>query len=372
MIPAVPQPEWNDLFCVKAPDRPDPQALAAAWCIGNETAFWLSRSAWALAALAEAAGERARIWLPDYFCNQSTAALRLTGSRIVFYPVSPDLSPDWPACHRLAGTECPDLFVLVHYFGQPNDIEGARCFCSATGARLVEDAAHVLRPEGGIGNAGDAVFYSPYKLLAVPDGGLLLVRGEALAAELRNRIARLSGGAPSCRSWWLKRAVQKSPLGPVVSRLRSGGQTQFTDDPAWVDIARAPRPSPLAMRLLEHQAKKLGNVAEVRRTNGAQLEDALRGLAGWQPLFPDCRDRPAPYRLVMRCDDTETAMRRFDFLRGLGWPVESWPDLPPEVVADPANHDAAIGLRRTLLCLPVHQSLDGDRMLAALDRATVH
>ncbi len=370
MIPAVPQPDWGDLFCMTGPGRHGPQDLAAAWKADGETAFWLSRSAWALAALAEAVGEQARIWLPGYFCNQSTAALRRTASRIGFYPVCPDLSPDWPACDRLAGSGRPDMFVLVHYFGQPNDLEGARRFCSATGALLIEDAAHVLKPEGGIGGAGDAVFYSPYKLLAVPDGGLLLVRGEALAAAVGGRLDRLAGGTPSWHAWWLKRVVQKSPLGPALTRFRGGGQTRFADDPAWVDIAPAPRPSALAMRLMERQAQHLDSVADVRRANGARLENALSRLTGWQPLFPGCGERPAPYRLVMRCDDAETAGRRFDFLRSLGWPVESWPDLPAEVMDDPASHDTAMELRRTLLCVPVHQSLDVDGMLAALDRAT--
>jgi hypothetical protein len=48
-------------------------------------------------------------------------------------------------------------------------------------AWLIEDAVHALRPVRGIGASGDFVLYSPHKHLPIPDGAVLVVRGDGPA-----------------------------------------------------------------------------------------------------------------------------------------------------------------------------------------------
>ena len=67
-----------------------------------------------------------------------------------------------------------NLFVLVHHFGHAQDPSQAATFCDVAGATLIEDAAHVLSPYGGIGQGRSFIFYSPAKVLAVPDGAVLV------------------------------------------------------------------------------------------------------------------------------------------------------------------------------------------------------
>ena len=45
-------------------------------------------------------------------------------------------------------------------------------------------------------------------------------------------------------------------------------------------------------------------------------------------------------------------------LKKMRLPVMKWPDLPPEVLADPENHRFAHNLEKNLLFFPVHQSLN--------------
>jgi dTDP-4-amino-4,6-dideoxygalactose transaminase len=54
------------------------------------------------------------------------------------------------------------------------------------GAWFVEDCAHCLKAVSGVGEFGDFVLYSPHKLLAIPDGGLLVVRKEGAGRVLDN------------------------------------------------------------------------------------------------------------------------------------------------------------------------------------------
>lgn len=362
MTSPAPLPALADLATACAA-RPDDQALAAPWQRGAEAAFWFSRGAWAMRAVAlwwgrGRAGARPRVWLPDYFCNASTAPLRDGGAELVFYPIGAELEPDWPACEALAAAHEPDLLVLVHYFGTPADGARAKDFCRAHHCVLIEDAAHVAAPTGGIGSHGDFVFYSPHKLLAVPDGALLLIADDAEAEAMNAVVAGLGRAAPAPWTWLAKRLVQKALPGSALAALVRRRDPGFDHDPPYAPLAPTPAPSPLARRLLGGAGKRLAEVAAARGDNARDLLAAVAGWPGCHALAP----APAPYRLAVRCDD---APARFARLRHAGCPVETWPDLAPEVWAAPRRHARAVALRRSLLLLPVHQSADARRLVAA-------
>jgi hypothetical protein len=358
MKSAAPLFDLADLAAAAAAPTPDGDALAAPWRHGDEAAFWFSRGAWAMAALVEAwraahGGAAPAFWLPDYFCNQSTAPVRASGGRLVFYPIGDDLEPNWPVCERMTAAGPPDIFVLVHFFGRPADGAAARRFCDRADSLLVEDGAHALGPEPDIGAVGDAVFYSLHKTLAIPDGGLLLVRQTMIASAMAAAAESLGRAAPSAAPWLTKRLVQKLLPGPMARSLIARRGAAFADDPPFAPLPTTAAPSPLACRLLARQGRALNSIALARRRNGEALARALSGETGAAPLF---NDLPlAPYRLAVRADD---APALYDDWRRQGIPVETWPDLAPEVTASPAAHETALALRRTVLLLPLHAPLD--------------
>jgi len=347
MITGAPLPAWSDLIALLG-FRPGSQRLAQPWLKEGERAVWFSRSAWSLAALAAAArrrlGRPPLVALPGLFCNASLGPLRRTGAALDFYPVTAELEPDWPECRRP-----PDLFVLVHAFGRPADAAAARAHCADWDAQLVEDCAHVLLPAPGIGETGDACLWSPHKLLPAPHGGLLVLRDGA-------DIPAPAGPAPPVLPWLAKRLVQMVLPGRLLPNPARRGPARFEDDPPAVEMADMPAPAGAALKLLARAARGVRVVAAKRRALGHRLLEALAGREGWSALFDPVLI--TPYRLVMRCDTPAIAARRFDEYRAAGVPVESWPDLPPEVTADPAHHAAALRARSTLLCFPVHQGLD--------------
>jgi len=358
----APLPDWAALKTALTPSRPDPAALAAPWTRGGDSVLWLSRSAWSLAALAEAfaelLGEQAVVAVPEYICHAALVPLA-ERARLVFYPVSAEtLAPDWEVCATLARF---DLFLLVHYFGFPTDAAPAAEFCADRHAVLIEDAAHMLRPLPGVGDFGAATLYSPHKLLAVPDGAALVVAegGEELLPTL---AARIGAAAPPVKPWALRRAVQKTSLGRLLMRLRPGGQPDFASDPIAAPPAATPALSAAGAALIA--ASDLDAIAARRAANARVLAEALTPLAAWMPLFPD-RNDVAPYRLVMRCRDTDIATDLYARLRRAGVPVESWPDLPPNLPPD----STARLLRGTLLLLACHQGISAEAMAALAARA---
>src|ERR1035441_5147111 len=156
MLTLAPLPTWSNLIHSLLRRPPSEFDLAAPWRRGGEAAGWLSRSAWSLALIALwrescAPASPLTVWLPDFFCNASLAALRLTGAKLVFYPLTDDMAPDIDASRILEDVSPPDLFVMVHFFGRASGAAAARDFCARNGGWLIEDAARVLQPMEGIG-----------------------------------------------------------------------------------------------------------------------------------------------------------------------------------------------------------------------------
>ncbi|MHC8508167.1 MAG: DegT/DnrJ/EryC1/StrS family aminotransferase [Rhodospirillales bacterium] len=324
----------------------------------NGNLHWFSRGAWAMAQAAAATGRPAPlVWLPDYFCRGAEAALRRSGARIAYYPVTESMTPDWPTCRAMAESAPPDMFVLVHTFGAENDLDGARAFADEHGALLLEDAAHVLRPAGRIGQTGDAVFFSPHKWLALPDGAVLWLR-EGLTGASDVGAPDADGRAdtrPGAGGWAAKRMAQALIPAALQPKSTSRGPQRFLDDPPPGALS-PPGISPLAAAMLaELNEAALAAVAEKRRANHRAWADGLNPRADVSVLETGAA---APYRCVLDASDPARAEALFHALRRAGVPAESWPDMPPEVMAAPGRHAAALNLRRRLVLAPVHQNTD--------------
>lgn len=330
MITTAPLPALSSVLC-QAP----PRQAAQPWCRDGQKAVVTPRSSWSLAWLAAMRGDNPRIALPSWFCNASLAPLRAMGAQFTFADVDDQGRPDWNAVQQA------DLIVAVHTFGQMSDLSAARTACDRTGAWLVEDCAHILGPNPGIGTSGDYVLYSPYKLLALPQGAVLLSNGGMLP-----EIPNLPISPPW--SWLRRRLIQKAIPDFARRYLPLGGPSAFLDDPPDAPLASPTMPSTFALKMMA--GADLSQEAARRRIHAQTLRDALADMKGWRPFFTD--DGPAPYRFVLRCQDTATAIARYAALRAAKLPVETWPDLPPEV-----DDPQAVALRRSLILLPVHSAL---------------
>ncbi|ARJ66494.1 hypothetical protein WV31_12850 [Magnetospirillum sp. ME-1] len=370
MITQAVLPRWSSLLA--ASGREDP---SSHWAREGDRAWWLARSTYSLALLGRALqarlGRPARMLLPGHFCNQSLDPLRRSGATITFYPVDDQARPVWGVLESAAAQA--DALVIVHTFGFRNDAAGARALCDRLGCLLIEDAAHVLAPRAGIGEMADAVLYSPHKLLAVPSGAVLLLRPRAdeMVPALEEALGSLPAGTAPVGDWLLRRLVQSSPLWPLLSRRRLSGPQDFLDDPPPGRIEGPAGLSSWARGLLA--GADLEEIARRRRCNADALWRTVEGRGPWIRYVADGDDdgEAVPYRLVLRCRDAQAAAGLYARLRAAHLPVESWPDLPPEVSADPAGQAGAIGLRRTLVLLPVHQSLKTGELVAAYGGALV-
>ena len=339
------------------------------WTGGSARAVWYSRSTvglWQLAAwFAKTRGRPPVVWVPDYFCNEALLPLRDLGVSLVFYRLLETLDPDWGLWASLLNKRAPDFVLLVHYFGREGNGARAAEFCRSVNALLIEDATHVLRPSGAIGRNGAITLYSPYKVLAVPDGGLMCIGGGVFGEALASSSLPSAGLGPYV--WLVRRIVQKFLPKFVIHRLQVRAARPMAEDPQ-PHLAPARRLSAVAHRMIARASLLLDDLARARKANADMLR-AIDWPAGVRPFFSRSNEGEAPYRFVLHCDDEEIAAILYERLLACGCAVETWPDMPPEVRLAPEEHGAALALRNCLLFLPVHQSLDRDELREAYGAA---
>lgn len=298
----------------------------------------------------------ATVWIPSYFCDEALGPIRGLKAVLRFYPVREDLSPDWEALEgwlRDEG-EAPQVFVLVHYFGFPNRTEEARLYCERHRMALVEDAAHVLLPSQGMG-LGDALAFSPRKLLAVPSGGILVISRE-LAAQLVDDPA--DGPVSETLGWLAKRLAQHLFVRMnipwhLLREIRGKGNR--ADAPNRLNGRDPKGPSLFAQKLLGVMERDLEAFSRRRRENYLRLLRWVEDSRPCRVLFSDFGDEICPYVLPLWVESGSEAAAAM--LQSKGIPATQWPDLPPEVLREPGRYEAAIRIRDHLLLLPVHQSL---------------
>ncbi len=323
-------------------------ALAGVWQRGPGVTMLLSQASHAysviLALLAARGRPQPEIWVPAYFCEGALLPARQAGARFRFIAVSEAMTPVWPAVEAMVQDSRPDLFVLPHFFGAESDGEGARAFCNRVGCLLHEDAAHLLRPVGTVGTRGDFVSFSPRKYCGIVDGGVLVVRGTALAAEVEQAASRLaSARGDTLRQrflLWRNRLPWMARSGPQPNLPFDTDPTGASSLPSvWIS-------APSSSTLHRLGPAGLERIAAREAATVADLERALRPL-GLEPL-PRLRGA-TPYMLGFRAASQAVAMRAHDALRRAGAVAGSWPRMPPEVLAAPEHYGAARALRQTVV-----------------------
>lgn len=345
--------------------------LAKPWLREDKELFWFSRSSWSLYFVVKLYMQvmdkkKPIVWFPDYFCNSSIHQIRELGVTLMFYPISKDGNPDIIACEEMLSVGEPDLIIAAHYFGKPASLKELFQFSVKAKAWLIEDAVHILHPVDGVGIYGDFVIYSPHKFLPIPDGGLLILKTEGPAniqkiilekvniqsifssvMDMDNRYNKL------VFKWVFKRLLQKFGFHKI--HLKS----KFLNDETEMDSNQLihPKMSDFSKRLLSYILFKLEDESNSRKQNKELWTSILfnQGIMN-EVDFAELTESHTPYLAGYEFNNSKIAEKIFVSLQEKKYPVSTWPDLPPEVLADRRKHQTAINMRQTRLFLPVHSS----------------
>jgi len=122
------------------------------------------------------------ILLPEYICDVITHPLQELKLVPQYYLINNDFTPIWEDLERLISGNTKAI-MMVHYFGQPQDIDSFLSFCKKNNLYLIEDNAHGF---GGtvnnqeLGTFGDIGINSPRKILNTYCGGMLWIKNGVL------------------------------------------------------------------------------------------------------------------------------------------------------------------------------------------------
>ncbi len=354
-VPAAPLPSARSIFrAIRAPF----DFRNSLWADDPRRLYLFGSGRAALASGIEAyrryrGADRVRVWWPGYICVEALAGLRNAPASFEFYRLRPNLTPDWETLGPVPppGPGELQVLVLVHYFGFPNDTAGARRFADENRMLLVEDAAHLIGMTPAIGS-GDMLIFSPWKLLPVPSGGILVTDSE-VAGDLET-YGR--GDAAGLLGWMVVRFLQRALRRLGISwhgflrftALRSSLQSNITPNV----VNRMGR---FAAHMLQVESEAAERAREDRRRHYRALLEEIKTIPAVRPLFPDLPDGVCPYMfpIVLETPSEPVASR----LGLTGVPGFVWPELPQAIAADPNLYREVQDLRDHILLLPVHQDL---------------
>jgi len=336
--------------------------------------FYFARNAiWrAVKLLGLEAGE---VLVPAYHHGVEIEALIDAGARVRFYRIGPQCQLDLEDVARKIGPQTKALY-LTHFFGFPGPVREMRELARRHGVPLIEDCALALFSADGelpLGVTGDVGIFCLYKVLAVPDGGVLVRRGElaerapgaaslpppplasslAVVASSLLRNVALRGGVAgrALRRLVLrlgKRAVSASRIEPVLA-----GTQHFDRRHANLGVSR------LTRRLL--RAQDVPTLVSRRRRNYLYLLERLRDVSA--PLFPALPPGVVPLCYPLLVDDNRRMMEEL-VARGIE-AVDFWREGHP--ACDLSGFPDVARLRTTVLEVPCHQDLTLETLEAIAD-----
>lgn len=290
------------------------------------------------------------LYVPDYFCNETLEIIRSENIKIVYYPLDENYNPKWKECSKKIDTNEANIFLFVHYFGMKKNIERAREFCDLNNLILLEDCTHVLYPTDKLGKLGDFIIFSPYKLLAMPDGGILIdnySKNQLLTETINNSYKTLKKKKTNL-FWIIKKMIQKIiPYYPKT--IQNEKNKKINKD-------KILKMSKLSFYLLsKYSYKDFKIISEIRKENLELVNYLIKS----ENLDIKCinfdKNDDIPYLGVFFLNDFNKD--KINHLLEKKYIIQKWPDLPEDIKLNKTEYEIANKLYDYSFTLPIHQTL---------------
>jgi len=299
--------------------------------------------------------------MPDFICESILESLDELGVAARYYPVDSRLRPIWNEVEQSID-ETVKGFLVVHYFGQPQDIGRCRGFCDDHGIFMIEDNAH---GHGGtldgqmLGTFGAIGISSPRKSFPIPNGAYLFTdRANIDTVTLRLQAVVSDSRIAQARRWMRDRR----PIGAALALRRqlAGYLGRFSKvNPYGSQDSFRSRSVPLDYGMDEsiHSFLAQQDIAAVgeRRRTIYRLWSDWAVNQGLDPVFPEQSAGALPLVFPAYSASREESLEWYARGHRAGVDIYSWPTFPREIVERDGN---AMRLWERLVCFPIHQGMD--------------
>lgn len=292
-----------------------------------------------------------RVLVPDYICEALLHPIQELSLEVVYYPISDSFEPQWETLEFIAHeTKCRAI-VMVHYFGQPQDIERHKSFCAAHDLLLLEDNAHGF---GGtihgkyLGTFGNLGISSPRKILNTASGGILYINGEEQSPPPLPPYHRGSGERLLRKSFelWPHLKVSASVL---TRRLPNFNDPADFCEPVIQDSVADKSSFRFISGVIVNQSLK--ELAQRRQKRWIAWQDIAQKI-GLRPVYRGVHPESSPWAFPAYINSVKQRDHLLLFGLKNGVIFFPWPTLPADILrlkGKPVNR------WRNLICVPLHQ-----------------
>lgn len=305
--------------------------------------------------------------LPSYLCDSVVASFRAHRCPLLFFSVDRFLRLDLDEIEGKIRANDVRVLFIIHYFGFPvAEISELKQLCLDYHVVLIEDCAHALFSQCDgkfLGSAGDASIFSLRKSLAIPEGGILNLRGQEYCNDPSEGCRWKAGefiGLMRELFYWLEFQMSFSIRTLLLSADRFRGRVYELDrcNPIGEDNSMG-KISGFFMNRLRPEG-----IAAARRKNFCYWLENLHRLRGpGIPLFQTLPEGICPIGFPVLVENRDE-VRHMLYRRGIAMRTY-WDVLPYEIDKD--SFPEAIYLRDRILVLPVHQSLNSGHLDVVLE-----
>ncbi|MBW2993305.1 DegT/DnrJ/EryC1/StrS family aminotransferase, partial [Candidatus Woesearchaeota archaeon] len=241
------------------------------------------------------------ITTPLTFCATSNAALYL-GAKPVFADIKPDTLNINPAKIEEKITEKTKAIILMHYAGQPCDMDEIYEISKKYNLTVIEDASHAVwarykgKNIGGLENSKTTCFsFHPVKNMTTAEGGIITTNDDEIAK--RAFMLRLHGIAKD--AWKRKSGAKVSAKYEMVDL---GFKYNMSDIQASLGIT---------------QLKKLDRYEQLRTKIAEYYNKELKDIPGIELVKCKGDVRHAYHLYVIKINPEELKINRDKFIEAL-------------------------------------------------------
>jgi len=269
------------------------------------------------------------ILLPDYLCDVLLHPLNQLEIKYKYYSIKDDLTPNWLELENLVKKKTKAI-LMVHYFGQPQDIKRFQDFCKAHNLKLIEDNAH---GHGGmyngqlLGTFSDMGISSPRKTLNTYSGGILWLTGEKLYKD-----PDLSSYSIPIYNQLKKPIFDYFPLLKYTIKKVLNNRPKFEDPTAFMEshitdnsIDKCSRKT---IEKTDWEELRKNRQLSYHKWENFALENSL--VQVYSKLNPEANPWCFPAYAINR----EDAINWFEWGWKNNYNVFSWPSLPEKIITD--------------------------------------
>ena len=296
-----------------------------------------------------------KILIPDYICEVLLHPIRELSLEAVYYPINDSFEPQWETLEFIAREAKCRAIVMVHYFGQPQDIGRYKEFCTVHGLLLLEDNAHGF---GGMingkfmGTFGDIGISSPRKILNIASGGILYINGEEQLPPPLPPYHRGSSERLLRKSFelWPRLKVGASML---ARRLPDFKDPSAFREPVVQDLIVDKDSSEAISGIITNQS--LQKLAQQRRARWAAWQNVAPNI-GLQPVYSNVHPESSPwiFPAFVKLDQQHDRILYSGLKKGIIF--FPWPALPTEILQLKGK---PVSRWHNLICVSLHQDPPG-------------